>query len=264
VDSAIWYMEAASNQTYGDASTPFVDYAIDSCKITIPASNGTIQYNDLLIAYDQMIDSLSAKYNLIPYENKHLVMNDVVLESEETGTVTLGVIAGFGAEGEAPASFFNDPWWYGFLQGKCDNTCTGSDAAEEIEDKIHARKGTLPPNSYYLDIDSVYVEGCDFVNPNDPFRWDNMYDYLMFFNIEDGITPNVHSCVSIDEMSFYLFGTEDVIYTYEPDGARPQGKSFISVNLWGDMTVNTATYRMHRAWVSYGVLHLNSEPPSGL
>ncbi|OYT14247.1 MAG: hypothetical protein B6I19_00675, partial [Bacteroidetes bacterium 4572_114] len=59
VDSAVWYIEAASNQTYGDAGTPFGELVVDSFNIEVAATNGEVQLNDLLTAYDEMISGLS-------------------------------------------------------------------------------------------------------------------------------------------------------------------------------------------------------------
>ena len=266
VDSAVWYIEAASNQTYGDAGTPFGELVIDSFNIDVPASNGEIQLNDILVAYDEMINGLSDSYNAIPDENKHLVLNDVSLKSEDAGTATFGITAGFGVEGDDGTSgIFNDPWWWGLLKGKCDDTYVGTDAAEQIEHKIHMRRGVPSGHAYYTDVDSVEVIPEEFPNPNDPTPWNNMYDYMMFENIDNGIMPNVHGCLSVEEMYFYLYGTESVIYNYPPDGARPEGKHFISVNLIGDAVYPTwGTVLLHRAVIKYGVLHQNSEPPIDL
>ncbi len=121
VDSAVWYIEAASNYTYGDAATPYGEMVIDSFDVSVPVSNGEIQLNDILIAYDEMIGGLSEKYNAIPDENKHLIMNDVSFKSEDEGTATLGITAGFGIEGEGSTSWiFNHEWYYGEQAGDCD------------------------------------------------------------------------------------------------------------------------------------------------
>ncbi len=266
VDSAVWYIEAASNQTYGDAGTPFGELVVDSFNIDVPATNGEVQLNDLLTAYDEMISGLSDSYNAIPDENTHLVLNDVSLKSEDEGTATFGITAGFGVEGDDGTSgIFNDEWWWGLLKGKCDDTYLGTDAAEQIENKIHMRKGTPSGHYYYTEVDSVQVIPEEFPNLNDPTPGDNMYDYMMFENIDNGIMPNVHGCVSVEEMYFYLYGTESVIYNYAPDGARPEGKHFISVNLIGDaLYPPLVTILLHHAVIQYGVLHQNSQPPIDL
>jgi hypothetical protein len=261
VDSAVWYIEAASNQTYGDAGTPFGDIVINSFNINVAVSNGEIQYNDILTAYDQMIGTLSNCYNAIPDENKHLVVNDVSLRSVDESKVTLGITAGFGIEGnEGTSNLFDSPWYYGELAGDCNFNYAGTDAAEKIEDKIILRMGLPAPGTYYTSPETVTIYANQFLNPNDPVENDNMYDYLMFrcWDDEDNTWPNVHTCVSIDEMNFYLLGTEEVIYTYESEGgARPAGKSLITINLIGDYIPGpTGTDYMHYGFIQYGIKHI--------
>ena len=92
-----------------------------------------------------------------------------------------------------------------------------------------------------------------------------MYDCLMFSNISNGIMPNEHELLSVDEMNFYLFGTEQVIYTFEPDGARPEGLSFISVDLKGDLLFYFPdSERNHQGLIHYGELHISGNPHDDL
>ncbi|MFA5478261.1 MAG: hypothetical protein WC271_16340 [Bacteroidales bacterium] len=266
VDSAVWYMEAASNYTYGDGASTFNKTICDTFSIVLDVADGVVNLNDVVGAYDNMIHNLSTAFHALPGENNHLVANDVTLTTVNESTLTLGVYAVFGSGGSGTSAIFNYGWYYGFLMGREDGAYIGeSDAAEEIEKMIHMRKGTLPPNSYFTDIDSIYLDPEFFINPNDPISNDNMYDMLMFWNMDDGIMPNVHSLLSVEEMIFYLLGTEHVIYTNEPDGAKPTGKNFISVDLKGELVMSSyQSLIMHLGWVQYGKLHKSGTPPSDL
>ncbi|MFA5478011.1 MAG: hypothetical protein WC271_15060, partial [Bacteroidales bacterium] len=266
VDSAVWYMEAASNYTYADGASAFNKAISDTFSIVFDAINGTVFLNDVVEAYDDMIQNLSAAYQALPDENKHLVANDVTLTGIDATNVTFSIDAVFGLDIDGTANVFNHEWYWGLLMGRGDGAYLGiSDAAEEIEKMIHKRKGTLPAYSYYSDIDSIYVDPEFFLNPNDPFPNDNMYDMLMFWNMDDGMMPNVHDLLSVDEMNFYLGGISTIIYSLEPDGVRPNGKNFISVDLVGDFVYgNNGSLRWHTGWVKYGILHLNSQPPRSL
>jgi hypothetical protein len=266
VDSAVWYMEAASNQTYADGASTFNKTICDTFSIVLDVADGVVNLNDVVEAYDNMIHNLSTAFHALPGENNHLVVNDISLTAVDESTLTLGVNAVFGTSTDGTSAIFNYAWYYGFLMGREDGAYAGiSDAAEEIEKKIHLRKGILPPNSYYTSVDSVEVYGSDFINPNDPIPGDNMYDFLMFRNISNGITPNEHELLSVDEMNFYLFGTEQVIYTFEPDGARPEGLSFISVDLKGELIMAyPVSVRNHQGWIRYGELHISGIPHADL
>ncbi len=268
VDSAVWYIEAASNQTYADAGTSYVELVIDSFNIEIATANNEVQLNDLLTAYDEMIDGLSESYDAIPDENKQLVVNDVSLKSQDEGTATFGVTAGFGVEGDDGTSgIFDHAWYYGELLSDCNFNYPGTDAAEKIEDKIIARKGTPSPNTYYTDEEPVFFLATEFPNTEDLFPWDNMYDYYMFCCMDDyaNIWPNVHTCVSVDEMNFYLLGTEYVLNHDKPQFARPPGKSLITVDLIGNAIYgDEGTEYMHYGTAQYGIPHQGSDPRSDL
>ncbi|MDD3132425.1 MAG: hypothetical protein PHN94_11425, partial [Bacteroidales bacterium] len=186
VDSAVWYMEAASNYTYGDGASTFNKTICDTFSIVLDVADGVVNLNDVVGAYDNMIHNLSTAFHALPGENNHLVANDVTLTTVNESTLTLGIYAVFGSGGSGTSAIFNYGWYYGFLMGREDGAYIGeSDAAEEIEKMIHMRKGTLPPNSYFTDIDSIYLYPEFFINPNDPISNDNMYDMLMFWNMDD-------------------------------------------------------------------------------
>jgi len=268
IESAVWHIEAASNQTYGDAGTQYSKLVLDSFNIEVPASNGEIQLNDLQVAYDEMINGLSDIYNSIPDENKQLIVNDISLKSEDEGTATFGITAGFGVEGDFGTSgVFDHDWYYGELAGDCDYNDPGTDAAEKLEAKILARKGTPPPHTYYTDEETFTIYANSYLNNEDLIPEDNMYDFLMFRCWDDdaNIWPNVHTCVSVDEMNFYLLGTEYVLNHDKPQFARPPGKSLITVDLHGNYIPNAnGTEYLHYGTVQYGIPHQGSEPPSDL
>lgn len=249
-DSAVWYMEAASNQTYADGASEFSKSVSDTFSIVIDATNGEVLLNDVVDAYDDMIESLSTAYHALPGESNHLVVNDISLTTTDESTVTLGVNAVFGSSIDGIDAMFNYPWYYGELLGRCDGSGlgVGSDAAEQIEDVIIRRKGTEPSGTYYTSIQSVEILGDCCENPNDPYPGDNYNDYLMFFNYSGW--QNYHECVSVDELNFYLLGTEEVIYNLQ----RPAGKDLITIDLDGLILVDGDTIE-HFATVEYGIKH---------
>ena len=251
VDSAVWYMEAASNQTYGDGASASCKSISDTIVIIIDAANNEVLLSDVVEAYDEMINNLSQTYHALPGDNYHLVVNDVSLTNLDESTATLGVNAVFGEGTDGTDAMFDYPWYYGDLAGRCDGSGLGlgSDAAEEIEKVIMRRKGTNPPGTYYTSVDSIQIYCDNYPNPNDPNPWDNYYDYLMFHNYEGW--ANYHTCVSVDELYFHLTGTEEVIYNIE----RPVGQSFISVNLIGTSIQSIPGSVIHYGYVKYGIKH---------
>ncbi len=80
VDSAIWYIEATSNLTYGDASFKTEEFIVDSAFIEVSVTNGQILWADVQAAYDQVIDILSEHNANIIANQKQLVVADISLK----------------------------------------------------------------------------------------------------------------------------------------------------------------------------------------
>ena len=268
VDSAVWYMEAASNYTYSHASNTYNELVVDSININVPTHNGQIQLNDMLTAYDEMINDISESYYAIPNEEKYLVVNDVSFIAEESGIVTLGIIAGFGIdEISGTNGLFGHEWWFGHELGDCDFNNPGTDAAEQIEDKILLRKGTPSGDIRYSNVETFSIQADGYLNTEDLIPYDNMYDYLMFYMWDpyNGTMPNVHYCVSVEEMNFYLLAAEYILSHDQPQFVRPPGKTLITIDMRGDgFYPLEGTLAMHYAIVTYGIPFICIDPPDNL
>lgn len=268
VDSAVWYMEAASNYTYSHASNTFNELVVDSIEINVPINNGEIQLNDMLEAYDEMINDISESYYAILNEEKYLVFNDISLKTTEIGTATLDIVAGFGVgQASGTSNIFSDEWWFGEKLGDCDFNNPGTDAAEQIEDKILLRKGTPSPDIKYRDVETFEIFAFDYLNTEDLNPYDNLYDYWMFYMWDpySGNMPNVHYCVSVDEMNFYLLGTEYILNHDQPQFARPPGKTLLTIDMRGTGVYSgEGTTALHWAILTYGIPYIGIDPPDDL
>ena len=175
--------------------------------------------------------------------------------------------------GEGPINLFNfgvnDHWiWWNQnpnQSGICDGPAYpggyGSDAAEEIQKKVHLRKPIPNGNYSYVNLQTLTAVPWDFPFANPPMP--NFYSSYLFDNWSN--LPNYHSCLSPDEMNFYLTGAERIIYNSAPIGLKPTGKSFVSVNMIGTMIIdNNLTELLHIAEVTYGTLIINPNPPEDL
>ncbi len=112
VDSAIWYIEATSNLTYGDASFKTEEFIVDSAFIEVSVTNGQILWADVQAAYDQVIDILSEHNANIIANQKQLVVADISLKKSNDNSATFEVTSGFGTDGTT--GFGNDyPWYWG-------------------------------------------------------------------------------------------------------------------------------------------------------
>jgi len=256
VDSAIWYIESTSNLTYGDATSTLEDYVVDSAFIEIPLTNGQILWSDVQIAYDKVIDSLSAHNAAITANDKQLIVADIALKETTDNTAIFEVTSGFGTDGTS--GFGNDyPWYCSEEMGRCDGSGlgVGYDATDKIAQLANLSVSVPSGNAYYND---VYIE--DDIYPDDVPTNSNPYgygEYLLFFY---GYLPPNYICMSTDEIGYYRDGLIQVGEIY-----KPTGKSVIRYYLDWTITVGpTYIYVAHIADIKYAVWHTSGNPPEEL
>jgi hypothetical protein len=259
VDSAIWYLECTSNYTYGDATARMEDVSKDSSFITIPVGNGYVNFEDIEIAYNRMIDSIRNHYYSLNVSEKQLLLvrvdkisdNSSGVDLRITSTIVYGgiILYGFG-----PTDF----WWAWDGVGKCNGYTggQGKDAATEIQRRIMLRKGVQPGNWYYTDPICVDLYADFYPIPGVPPS--NSCSHYMWWEKES--LPDFHFCLNPDELNFYLLGTEYVIYDIE----RPAGYSFVELtDMYGTLILNSDIW-IHYGLATYGILHQSGDPPASL
>ncbi len=255
IDSAVWYIESTSNLTYGDASSTLEEYVIDSSFIDIPLTNGQILWNDVQVAYDEVIDSLSAHNSAITANSKQLVVADISLKETTDNTAIFEVISGFATDGGYPWNN-NLDWYWGFELGSCDGT-TGvgtTDAADIIAQQANLTIAVPGGNSYYNDVSWQHEIG-----PYDVPTDQNPYgDYLLFL---DYYTYPNNICMSTNELNYYTNALVDIGIIY-----LPTGKSVIKYFLHDDFIPDgqSPTEVFHMADIKYGVWHTSGNPPEEL
>jgi hypothetical protein len=268
VDDAVWNTEAGLNFSYGDAGSVIHKTTVDSCFVEIPVENDQVELTDLAGAYDSIEEAVLEFYNNA--DASFIIAMDVKVAENmnKSSTVTLKTTTTVSSGPVYPGSPFESwDYWYwdgGFNSGYCYgdsvNVDSDSDAAKEIQFKIHQRKAVPGGKHYFTDIIDVFI-GTN-PNPNDPTPKDNYFDKLMFYNYEG--YPNFHQCLSPEEMNFYLVGTETVIYNTAsdtPPGAAPPNKMFISCELWGDYDNHLGLDKiLHVGWATYGIPHSIPDP----
>ena len=254
VDSAVWYIETTLNCTYGDASYEFTDMHTDSAFTTLPVENGQVDMVAVTVAYNQLLDSIRQHYYGLAATDKQFVFANVELipTGLKTSEVTLKVTSGVGeASSVSPANFGpGDDWMWGLFNGKCDGSYYNlSDAAEQIETKIKLVKA-IPINYYYVDIESLYeIPPFGFPNPNYPT---DPHPFLLFYS-------QYTTCISWEEMNYYLGSTKYVINTNTPNGLQPIGKSWVNFNLVGELIVSSGSHIHLISSIEYGFL--TQRPP---
>lgn len=269
VDSALWYIESTLNVTYGDASYAMEATVVDSSFVEVAVVNGQVSFDEVEAAYNTFYKNVKAQYDGVANTDKQFIYADaeVVETGLKTTTTTLKLTAVVGEGPINPTAFgATDYWNYCCGNGKCGSYYgqgIGSDAAQQIQTKVHMRKPV--PSGYYYYVApfaNVEIHAWDYDNPNDVVH-DNLYDYMMFhqYDTDPSSWPNFHDCLNPNEMNFYLLGTEQVIYNIE----KPQGLNFINVELYGDaLYTSNSTTLEHTGTIHYGTLVVSSIPPEDL
>ncbi len=268
VDSAIWYLNVTANYTYGSASHETEKTSKGKAIIYLPVSNGKVSLSTVYSKYEEMIDSIRKYYRDIPSSKKQLISVRVETDTVLQDAIVLAVTSTVGTGMINQMCEFNDVdswiWWNisagGICAGPNYGQGNGSDAAEQIQNKIMLCKAVPFGNYWYEMLPTHQVLLWYYPNPN----WDgtpNYYQYLMFYNYSE--YPNFHGCLSPEECNFYLSNAKWIIYTAESAGGeRPDEASFVSVDIQGDAILNnyTSTY-LHSMEISYGILHVSPNPP---
>jgi len=258
VDSAIWYIEATSNYTYGDATSTLESFVVDSSFIQVPVTNGQILWSDVQLAYDQVIDSLSVHNDNITANDKQLIVADISLKESDETTATFGITSGFGTDEQNCGLGLTNtyPWYWGWEQGRCDGSGlgVGCDAADKIPQLANYEIAVpIGSGGFYTDVYTV---------PDiDPFMvptTQNPYgEYLLFLGYE---SVNYHPCLSTDEIAYYKNALIQIGQMYQPTNPV---RSVVNYKL--DDTVlggGPSSTVAHLATIRYGVWVINNNPPS--
>jgi len=274
IDQAIWNIEAGLNYSYGQAGIGLNEIITDSVFVEIPVSSDQeITTINIAEAYSELEENLQNINSGIEGEHNVVSINVIATENNnKSDSVNIKAYITFNRTLIGYPFSFNEWDYWSFWQGNgyCDgpnvNKPSDSDAAEEIQKRIHMRKAVPSGNYYYLEPQTVYFYAIDHPNINDATPHDNYYDYYFFCNW-NGL-PNYHDCLSPEELNFYLNSGEMMMYNTSndtPSGLRPENKTFISCDIWPDYLVGTSVTNddiMHNGKVEYGILHQSSTPPN--
>jgi hypothetical protein len=255
VDSAVWYIEATSNFTFGDASFKTEEFIVDSAFIEVPVTNGQILLADVQAAYDQVVNSLAEHNANITANQKQLVVADISLKESDVNFATFEVTSGFGTDGTT--GFGNNyPWYWGWELGRCDGSGlgVGKDAADKIAYLANMEIPVPVGHSYYTDVTEIEVWYWDVPTNNNPYG-----EYLLFHDFQE-FTLN-HHCLSTAEISYYKNALGNIANMY-----KPSGKSLIKYYCWDETSFmicggDDCWDMCHVGRFKYGIWHKNNTPP---
>lgn len=253
LDSAIWYIEATSNYTYGDAGSKLESFVVDSSFIEVPMSNGEILWSDVQVAYDQVIDSLSAHNDEISASEKQLIVADISLKEVGDNNAILEVTSGFGTDDQDCGLGLTNStsWYWGWEQGRCDGSGlgVGCDAGDKIT-QLAKYEISVPIGSsgIYTDVYTVYdIDAFMVPTSQNPYG-----DYLLFSGTES-------ACLSTGEIGYYKNALIQVGQMYRPTDIY---RSIINYKIKDGVIVGANSSVFHYADFTYGIWATSSNPPS--
>ncbi|HEY9114435.1 MAG TPA: hypothetical protein VIN10_07015 [Bacteroidales bacterium] len=253
VDSAVWYIEATANYTYGDASYESSKFTIDSSVISIALTNNEILLADVQVAYEKAIDSIAAQYYNIDSDEKQLIVADISIKEVNDENVILYITSGIGSTQDCGLGLTNTyPWYWGWELGRCDGSGlgVGCDAADKIAQLANYEVAVPVGGTYYTDVSYEHADGCDYTNDNG--------DCLLFADFQEYTL--VHQCLSTTEITFYKNGLKTVGNILKPSGKSVIRYSLIDLTafaLCGDPNYqqHDCWYMVHYATIKYGIWH---------
>jgi len=219
-DSAVWYVEALLNYSYGYATALRCTFETDSVGTTVDSngSNGytLTQLNDV---YEYLEDKATEN---IP-DDHYIFAIDVSL-AVNGGQTTFSGVTGYAR----PLPVFkstdeDDPgyWYWGDALGMCGpdmGNNIGMDAADIIEGFVNA----TAEYDYFTNIEYEYVNFNDYPDPNFPFTDQYLGEYRLF-SYADTTGPNDDFCLSPSHINYYG-GQNGVIYIVKD--LEPTNKEF--------------------------------------
>jgi len=277
IDSAIWYIGATTNFTYGDGSRETEKTWTDSIFISLPVSNGKISESEVFSKYQIVIDSLSSIYQAKIEENKQLLAITIQTHSLSTSALVCKVTGVFAYGYPVVPITFNsiDSWSFckdynngGICDGSNYGTHPESDAAIETQKRIMYSKAVPAGNYWYEPLPNnegiIKIEDpTQYPIPTVPQAPPNNYHYAyLYWNSSQFHNPDINGCIPPVDLNFYLVKTKELIYNdTQHNGIRPVGSSFINITMWGDL-IEMSQYQIytHKAVVNYGILHVSPFP----
>lgn len=248
VDSAIWYLEATINYSHTFPNDYYRQMKIDTCYLPIILNSyGMADLEEVAQRYDEMKEQVRDFYYGSGFEEKGLVLVDLVLEPLKSDDLILKVITVTGEKTNTPPPGFGidgpfvegDDWWYGENTGRCDPHTWVYDAAQQLMSAINEFIPDPNGNYYFTNQFQVTRKGgnVNIRRTGDPEPPDNIYDYYLYSASEAvGTVDDDVLCLEYTEMNYYFQYLKYLLFTKLPvDLQLPAGYSIELVySLIGD------------------------------
>ena len=242
-DSAVWYVEALLNYTYGNGSVPCKNYLTDSAEIAVNDPNsGVFTIEQLATVFDFLENEV---VNNQP-ENTNIIAIDVYTYPENDNVIFASLTAYATPKTPELKSIADTSgyWFWGADKGMCgpdSGLYVGMDATDILEDLLNT-----VANDYWTNIETKVAWPWQYEDPNFPF--DEPYLYPTRLYSAGGPTPVICDfCLSPDHIAYYA-SSQGIGYII--DDLCPSGKRFMYCDIWPG--VSDDTEGVHVGYLTYG------------
>ena len=245
-DSAVWYVEALLNYTYGYATSEGCAFENDSIGTTVN-TNGNNGYSleQLAVVYEnieeQVLDNKPDETYIFAIDVSLFVEANVSTFSSLTGYAKQ--MPGF--KSTADTSGY---WYWGMDYGMCSSdsgSYVGMDASDIMEGIIN-----INTVDYYTSLETEVVTKWDnYTNPFFPFTDPYLLNHRLFTSIDPNGNGAEYFCLSPDHIAYYS-GSSGIPFII--DDNCPEHKEFVytTINCYHNTSTGEAS---HIVYITYGV-----------
>jgi len=176
-DSAVWYVEALLNYTYGNASVPCINYQVDTAEIAGIETNGNIFTIEQLAT---VFAFLETKILESRPENTSIIVIDVYTYQLNTSTM-FATNTAYATPKTPTFKSITDTsgyWFWGGGKGMCgpdSGLYVGMDVTDILEDLL-----SNTYNDYWTDVEIKYANPNQFIDPFFPLQDPELYPTRIF------------------------------------------------------------------------------------
>lgn len=268
-DSAMFLLEGTINYSHAFMMDSYDEELIENLTLIVPKTGSEeVDMVVLIQKYEEMKTEITTLYYNSNFENKGLVAVDLSETSQNDDEITFNVdvITGNRSNDPPPPDpgvsgpfEAGDNWWYGENAGKCYDTITDSDAAQELHVAMsnYIYQYNQSHGIYvFSPVQTHYFNGGNknsLRRPNDVM--DNHLDFYMYNAYDDyGISDDT-LCVEWPEMNLYYQYLRYFLYTKMKDSLQSNNNPCYHpaqiIDMEGIYNEEEEHY-YHRGWFVFG------------
>jgi len=201
-DSAVWYVEALLNYSYGNSSVACWNYETDSTEIAVyPTSVNSYSIEQLALVFDYLeadvLDNQPQNTNIIAIDVFTYLAGNLTTFASRTTYASPRTPA---YKSLADTSGY---WFWGAEKGMCgpdSGLYVGMDVTDILEDLL-----SNTYNDYWTDVETKYAMPNQFIDPFFPLQDPELYPTRIFS--ATGSEPEICDfCLSPDNIAYYASG----------------------------------------------------------